>query len=381
MSMLAKIKNPVLIVCGLALATAAILIGSGFVGGSSSKPKPVAKPSHGWRAIANAPESVAAGRTVVWTGTEMIVAGVNPGSDGTFIHPTELAEAYNPATDTWRELAEPPATSSLCPRNAVWTGKEMLVWGCELLAYDPVANAWRRLADPPTRHGIVAWTGRELIGWGGGCCGDASDDGSAYDAATNTWRKLAPAPVAGQQSPVGAWTGRELVVFNGRGPDGTRVGGAAYNPNTDTWRRIPSQPAIRPGAIAVYDGNEIHVLGAHRDTVYSFNPRNSHWRQLPPTELGVDGLVAVWTGNRLIASGATTTAYEPPTDVWTTLSPSPLGPRQGAQGVWTGRELIVWGGVVPTAAGTSNSPRYLTDGAAFRPPKYTPPLPQCCGGS
>ena len=56
------------------------------------------------------------------------------------------------------------------------------------------------------------WTGRELIGWGGGCCGDVSDDGSAYNPETNTWRKLAEAPVAGQQSPAGAWTGHELVT-------------------------------------------------------------------------------------------------------------------------------------------------------------------------
>ena len=117
----------------------------------------------------------------------------------------------------------------------------MLVWGCGLTAYNPSTNQWRRLPDSPTRNGIVVWTGRELIGWGGGCCGDVSDDGSAYNPVTNTWRKIAAAPVSGQQSPVGAWTGRELVIFNGHGPEGARVGGAAYNPRTDSWRRIPSE--------------------------------------------------------------------------------------------------------------------------------------------
>jgi len=369
MSLLAKIKNPILVACGLALATAAILIGSGFVGGSSSKAKPVAKPSHGWRAIADAPKSVAAGRTVVWTGTEMIVAGVNPGPDGTYIHPTKLAEAYNPATDTWRTLAQPPATWSLCPRDAVWTGKEMLVWGCDLLAYDPAANAWRRLPNPPTRHGIVAWTGRELIGWGGGCCGDVSDDGSAYNPVTNTWRKLAPAPVSGQQSPIGAWTGRELVVLNGHGPEGDRVGGAAYNPTKDSWRRIPSRRGIR-ALRAVYDGNEIYAIGGKG--VLGFNPSNNAWRELPRAALG-DG-AAAWTGNRLIVSGSATNAYDPPRDLWTTFDSSPLGSRDDAAVAWTGHELIVWGGFVPAASG---SPKYLADGAAFSPPKYSAPLPQC----
>jgi N-acetylneuraminic acid mutarotase len=302
----------------------------------------------------------------------MIVAGVNPGSDGTFIHSTEVAQAYDPAADTWRELAAPPATPGYCRRDAVWTGKQMLVWGCDLLSYDPVANKWRRLPDPPTRHGIVAWTGHELIGWGGGCCGDVSDDGSAYNPATNTWRKLAPAPVNGQQSPLGAWTGRELVIFNGHGPEGDRVGGAAYNPKSDTWRRIPSRPGIR-ALTAVSDGNEIYAVGGPR--VLAFNPSNNHWRQMPRSAAGAGDLVAVWTGNRLIVSGAATKAYDPARDLWATLSSSPLGPRLGAEAVWTDREMIVWGGGVPAASG---SPKYLSSGAAFLPPKYSPRLPECC---
>lgn len=371
MSRFTKIKNSALLALGLAVAVAGILVGVGFVGGSSSASDRPAAEAGVWRSLAKAPKPIAAGRTVVWTGSEMIVAGANPGSDGTFIHSTEVAEAYSPAADTWRELAEPPATPSYCRRDAVWTGKEMLVWGCDLLAYDPAANEWRRLPDPPTRHGIAVWTGRELIGWGGGCCGDVSDDGSAYNPAANTWRKLAPAPVSGQQSPIGAWAGRELVIFNGHGPEGNRVGGAAYNPKTDTWRRIPSQVGIR-ALTAVYDGNEIYAVGGPR--VVAFNASNDHWRQLPRTRLGTGDLGAVWAGNRLIVSGSATVAYDSPRDLWTTLSSSPLGSRQDAEAVWTGRELIVWGGFVPTASG---SPTYLADGAAFIPPKYSPPLPQC----
>lgn len=355
---------------GLALAAVVTVAGCGVGGRSSSAPnRPSAKAPARWQAIANAPQPIAADRTTVWTGSEMIVTGVNPGPDGTFIHSTEVAEAYRPATDTWRELAEPPATPSYCRRDAVWTGKEMLVWGCDLLSYDPGANEWRRLPDSPTRHGIAVWTGRELVGWGGGCCGDVSDDGSAYNPATNTWRKLAPAPVSGQQSPVGAWTGRELVIFNGHGPEGDRVGGAAYNPTTDSWRRIPSRPGIR-ALTAVYDGNEIYAIGGVR--VLAFNPSNGAWRQLPQSALA--GPAGIWTGNRLLVPGSATKAYDPPRDLWTSFASSPLGSRGDAATVWTGHELVVWGGSVPAASG---SPSYLADGAAFIPPKYSAPLPQC----
>ena len=381
MARLLKANRPALIVLGLALAAVAIVAGCGGRGGSSAAShRPTANATGNWRALPNAPEAIAAGRTTVWTGSEMIVTGIKLDANGTFINSTEVAEAYNPGTSTWRLLPTPPKTENYCRRSAAWTGEEMLVWGCELTAYNPTSNRWHRLPDSPTRHGIVVWTGRELVGWGGGCCGDVSDDGSAYDPATNAWRKVAPAPISGQQSPIGAWTGRELVIFNGRSPEGTRVGGAAYNPTTDTWRRIPSQPSSRSGSVAVYDGNEIHVLGARRGgTVFSFNPTNDRWRQLPRTALAGEGLVAAWTGNRLIASAATTGAYDPARNIWTTLAPSPLGARQGAQGVWTGRELVIWGGFVPPPANASSSPKYLSDGAAFLPPKYSPPPPEHSG--
>ena len=379
MARLLNTKGTAFLVFGLVLAALAIVAGCGGRGGSSSaSDRPTAKAAGHWRAIADAPKPIAAGRTTVWTGSEMIVTGINPGSDGTFADWSEVAEAYNPGTNAWRMLPTPPRTENYCKRDAVWTGTEMLVWGCKVTAYDPATGKWRLLPDAPTRHGIVAWTGRELIGWGGGCCGDVSDDGSAYNPVTNTWRKIPAAPVSGQQSPVGAWTGRELVVFNGWSPEGTRVAGAAYNPRTDSWRRIPSERGLSALAIAVYDGNEIHVLGARPDIVFSFNPSNNRWRQLPRTDLASNGLVAAWTGNRLLAAGTTTSAYDPARDRWTTFSSSPLGHRVGAQGVWTGRELIVWGGQAPTPAGASTTPTDLKDGAAFRPPKYTPPPPECC---
>jgi hypothetical protein len=212
-----------LLVFGLLVALGAILAGVGFVGGTSSASNPSTASVGVWRELPDAPDAIAAGRTTVWTGSEMIVTGFNPGPDGTFVDSTEVAQAYNPGTNGWRQLPAPPKTANYCRRSATWAGDEMLVWGCGLTAYSPTTNVWRRLPDAPTRHGIVAWTGRELIGWGGGCCGDVSEDGSAYNPLTNTWRKLASAPVRGQQSPVGAWTGRELVVFNGRTPEGTPV--------------------------------------------------------------------------------------------------------------------------------------------------------------
>ena len=104
----------------------------------------------------------------MWTGTELIVSGLTGAApDGNLLESTEVTLSYNPATHAWRRLAAaPPKTDNYCRRGAVWTGKEMLVWGCGFVAFDPVTNHWRRLSDPPARQGIVVWTGREMIGWG-----------------------------------------------------------------------------------------------------------------------------------------------------------------------------------------------------------------------
>jgi hypothetical protein len=365
-------KRTLLALVTLAVA-AAIVLGAGFAQSFGSKSGHPSKATGSWRSLAAAPDSIAAGRTAVWTGTELIVAGVKLDPQGTFLNSTEVAESYDPATDSWRRLGAPPKTSPLCPRSAAWTGKQMLVWGCNLLAYDPASDTWRRLPDSPTRHGIVAWTGRELIGWGGGCCGDVSYDGSAYDPATNTWRKLAPAPVSGQQSSVGAWTGRELVIFNGHSPEGGTVGGAAYNPKTDTWRRIPSEAKLAPAAPAVLVENEIDVVNMD-GTVLAFNPSNNHWRELPKAELGHGPFVVVSTGRLLLVAGPkAAAAYEPHADRWTMLASSPLRQRDGALAAWTGSSMIVSGGVVGTPGGTTSPPRYLRDGAALTPPSIPDP--------
>ena len=402
---LGKTTKRLIFACGLLAAAAGVAVGSGAFDGSkaSAAPRrPVTKPARKiprqapgvWRRLPDAPIEVDAGLTSVWTGTEMIVSGVRADSPGlSFAKSTDVAAAFNPATQTWRSLATPPRTQSFCRRSSVWTGKEMLVWSCDQFGFNPVTNTWRRLPSAPTQQGIVAWTGRELIGWGGGCCGDVSDSGSAYNPQTNTWRRLAPAPIPGQQSPTGAWTGRELVIFNGRDPDGKPVGGAAYNPTTDTWRRIPSMPGSAQFGIAVWDGSEILIVGGHDQqgvpaTVgLGYDPRTNRYRMLPPMDSGRTQAVAVWTGKQLVFWGGQTNrsrqglAYDPSANRWSPLlQEAPLRPRVDPSAVWTGRELIVWGGVIGTPVGTSTPPQYPGDGAAYIPARTPPMPPQCCGG-
>ena len=337
-----------------------------------------------WRLLPKAPIAPNnGGLAAVWTGRQMLVFGrAATIKQGAAFNRVNVAAAFDPVTRSWRRLRPPRPTPSFMDNDAVWTGKEMLVWGQGTrLGYDPRTNHWRRLPGSPLLsihdgHGIVVWTGREMIGWGGGCCGDAFSDGVAYNPSTNRWRALAPTPLAGDQRPLGAWTGRELILFVGNvNPDTGKpwparlARAAAYDPATDKWRRIAPLPAPRGGASVVWDGREILVVGgaAGRSAPrvgFAYNPATNRWRRLPAMDSGRVEAAAVWTGSRLLVWGGTTRpgssavprhgqAYDPRTNRWSPLPQAPLVGRARPTMVWTGHSLITWGG------------DGKTDGAAF----------------
>lgn len=328
----------------------------------------------------------------VWTGREMLVFGrAQPRPPWS----VDVAASYDPRARTWRRLhpLRGPEGNYEGRYWAIWTGTEMLVEGpLDLQAYDPTRNRWRQL---PVRAavpgGLVVWTGRELLGWGGGCCGDASADGAAYDPATNRRRTLARSPLAPEQSPVGAWTGRELVVLvSGRDPDGKPypsryARAAAYDPRTDRWRRIPPPPAPRTSTTVVWDGREVLVVGgltragAHAVTGFALDPATGRWRRLAPMPAGRTAAAAVWAGTRVLLWGGTTSApsaavpvtprsglaYDPRADRWSVVPRSPIAGRLDPTAVWTGSSMIVWGGNKLLSLHAPGA-RHYADGAAFR---------------
>ena len=326
----------------------------------------------------------------VWTGSRMLVFGrAARTSYLTAPWSIDVAASYDPATNRWRKLTPPPGPKGNYEGSfgAVWTGKEMLVWGpFTHEAYNPATNRWRLLPRPPSDGlnavgaGLVAWTGREMIGWGGGCCGDAFDDGAAYNPTTNTWRTLARSPLTGRQSPLGAWTGRELIVLGGRDGDGKALtGAAAYDPATDTWRRIASPPANTSDAVVVWSGRELLVVGGTGEgrklptAGIGYITATNRWRTLPPMESGRARAAAVWTGKRLFVWGgeqrlsgedvlpAHGLAYDPKSGRWSPLPEASVQGRLDPVAVWTGKRMIVWGGSDPGEYDAR------VDGAAFAP--------------
>jgi len=348
-----------------------------------------------WRRLPAAPSPPPTALTVsVWTGKQMVTFGRAYPRPPAGI---DVAAAYTPAANRWRRLTplKGPVGNFQGLYHAVWTGKEMLVLGPDdFQAFDPLSNHWRRPAATPAAldgAGLVVWTGKELIDWGGGCCGDAFSTGWAFDPARNAWRMLPSSPLAPSQGPAGVWTGRELIVLvSGINPDGKRYPAsfarfAAYNPATGTWRRLAPLPSPRFGATVLWDGHEVLVVGGAGPARagkppplpkvgFAYNPATNRWRRLSPMPSGRENFVSVWTGRRLLIWGGSTTAGAPPKSLpgglafdpaanrWATFTRGPLSGRVSLTAVWTGRSMILWGGA-------TTLPRYkvFTDGAAFTP--------------
>lgn len=305
--------------------------------------------------------------------------------------PVADGAAYDPATNQWRAVTRSPLSARL-RSVAVWADTALVVWGGNSgdtalndgALYDPAADQWRPMAAAPLtgRFGAAAaWTGKELLIWGGGEGGQTAlinyNDGAAYNPQTNTWRTLAASPLSARSAITGAWTGTELVVWGGfAGEDNPLDDGGAYNPATDKWRTVSTSPLSARSASAQWTGKEVLYWGGGASKV-SFNdgaaydPATDKWRSLPESPLQPRrAFASAWTGREwLIWAGGPDNslvfygdgaAYDPAENRWRDI-PS-WNARFGPSGVWTGKAFITWGGIYAPV-----KIEVLADGASYEP--------------
>ncbi len=328
--------------------------------------------------------------TAVWTGTSMIVWG-GVGAGGV---PLVDGGRYDPVSDTWTPTSTSGAPSGRFFHTAVWTGNEMIVWGgtSGVLTntggrYDPVSDTW--VATPsasaplPRYFHTAVWGNGRMIVWGGwGSSNVSLNTGGQYDPVTNTWSQtsLAGAPEArGQHTAV--WTGSDMIVWGGYDylADTNFDTGARYDPVSNTWVPISAvgAPEGRNWHAAVWTGSEMIVWGGQISFAEADFPLNSGGRYdaLADTWVPVSTVnapsgrttSAVWTGNQMIVWGGGRTTgpqntggrYSPETDSWTPTSTLNAPSASGyLEAVWTGNVMIVWQG-----GGETQGSRYdpLTD--------------------
>ncbi len=321
--------------------------------------------------LSNAPFGRAQ-HSAVWTGSRMIVWG------GGFPGTTNTGGVYHPATDSWTQTSLSGAPSPRNLASTVWSGTEMIVWSGYTgsgfapggARYNPNTDSWTPMStanEPIGRYdGAFVWSGTEMIVWGGTSSGSNYGTGGRYNPANDTWTPTSSvnAP-SGRRGHTGVWTGTEMIVWGGNLSDSPQVGGR-YNPATDTWQLTTTvnAPRIRADLTSVWSGTEMIVWGGFSDATTEFestggryNPVTNSWSPTStnnvPESRGQHS--AVWTGTEMIVWGGVSAQqkksggrYNPATDSWqpTSLIDAPP-PRQNPEAVWTGIEMIIWGGALP----------------------------------
>ncbi|NIA25846.1 MAG: hypothetical protein GWP04_09810 [Gammaproteobacteria bacterium] len=260
--------------------------------------------------------------------------------------PSSFVTPPSSTTSTTRLVSPSSSTTTTLPPIGRW----------EPMPVGPVARA---------EH-VSVWTGTELLVWGNPLGPvETQATGDAYDPVTRTWRPMASAPEA-RRTPAAVWTGSRLLIWGGDRAMGDSTDfdlandGFAYDPATDTWSLIPAAPIEgRAYMFNVWTGTELIVWGGMVDhdgmevaagDGAAYDPATNTWRVLAPSPLGAGNPgVGVWTGHELIIGGdgdatdgdPSWASYDPVTDTWSKIADPPGVRSYGVSaGVWTGQEML-----------------------------------------
>ena len=314
----------------------------------------------------------------IWTGSEMIVWG---GFDGASYYNT--GGRYNPVTDSWTETSTTNEPSARDGHVAVWTGGEMVVWGGwdgtfyfnTGGRYNPATDSWitTSTSNAPSARGYATavLTGTEMIIWGGAYQISYLNTGGRYNPSTDIWTETSTTNAPSiRWSHTAVWTGEEMVIWGGYNADGSDPDlntGGKYNPSTDSWiaTSMTNAPSKRDLHAAIWTGSEMIVWGGQYwdgswhdfNDGYKYYPGSNSWAPIssagaPPSR---SGHTAIWTGTSMIVWGGHHLTYSSPldtggiytlsSDTWSS-TPALNAPsaRLNHAAVWTGTEMIVWGG-------------------------------------
>jgi N-acetylneuraminic acid mutarotase len=338
-------------------------------------------------------------------GTGTNEPGSVPKGSGPIVGTPSDPGAGPPRPKGWRKLPPAPLRNRHSA-SAVWTGREMIVWGGawragnasiwldDGAAYDPAADRWRKIAGSPLAgrsDAFIAWTGSQVLVWGGQRrdsltgFGDEWTDGALYDPAKNTWKPMAKWPLTERYGARAVWTGKRLVVWGGAsaaaGKDPPPLAdGAAYDPEDDKWTKLPSAPIsgrIAPlagtrgdstlvswGPGEVRDGKRVpaadsalYDAGARRWSPAADAPE-------PPKEtwcIDASECVGVDTGSGVLFAGQGL-AWDARSNRWSTVAANQFADPlfEGKAQAWTGNRMMFWGGGMLESAADA-PPATVTD--------------------
>lgn len=268
--------------------------------------------------------------------------------------------------------------------GAVWTGSRFLVFGGATdpqydatdtgALFDPATQTWTPMSttgDPGPRHTVrMVMIGGQMIEYAGGSGLGAIAGGGRYDPQTDTWSPMSTTNAPGARLYACALAiGDRMLTWGGwKDPSHLQTGGI-YDPQTDTWTAMSTvgAPSARSFASAVWTGSDVIVWGGCSGglpqcaTAYGdgaiYNPATDTWRPMSSTGAPSPRYehTAVWTGSEMIVFGGAADAseatalgdggiYDPATDTWRALATTGAPtPRIDASAAMLGGQMLIWG--------------------------------------
>lgn len=365
----------------------------------------------GWTPTSKPPQGVGAraGHDGIWTGKEVIIWGGSFGTNG-----LTSGARFDLKTNTWRPMTLLNAARPYLGNNsAVWAGEpvnRMIIFGGSFPPlgldggiYNPEADVWTKLEiDGDRAKGIPAppnvptfrlnhsavWTGKEMIVWGGHCTGTCyRKDGAAYDPQTDKWRKIqTPSFLAGRKEATAIWTGTHMLIWGGDVGGRPFNDGGLYDPENDTWKPITltAAPVARIWYSAVWTGTEMIIWGGapSRADGKIYNPVTDRWRPMSTyglslnsrkQALGKEVHSAVWTGEEMIVWGGRGSTpfngyrYSPKFDQWLPITNENAPTNRILHtAVWGDGAMMIWGGLGKRVT-TADGPYAGATGGVYRP--------------
>lgn len=272
---------------------------------------------------------------------------------GTDASPADLATAVQVADSLTvvpdesaieRQEQRPPSVGAFGAAGA-WTGREVLLWGGEQPMLSSVFD--------PSMAGVVSTNAAPEP-----YSNRSSASGARLDPAVGGWQPIASPPAAavgGRQGSV--WTGDELLLWGSELGDGR---GFAYRPTDDTWRPLTAPIGEEEGSlyapVLLWTGDQVLLFGQvfgpfttrGEVVVSAYTPATDAWSPIafPPDLPRAPVIGGVWTGTEavLFVGDGSGMAYDPRTSAWRTFAGpvDALGAAVVASNVaWTGEQLQV----------------------------------------
>ena len=264
-----------------------------------------------------------------------------------------------------RDVCGPEAATSLpflgaplgrLGAHLAWTGAELIVWGgagqTTGARLDPAAGLWRAMpaaGAPSARLGSIAtFSGDELLVWGG------AGGGAAYRPVTNTWRPIVQGPLQLRLHAAHTFTGTEWVIVHGREASAALADGARFIPATGEWIDMADSPlAPRSEAAALWTGRRVLVgfgvdgAGQALNDAAFYDPVDDSWSAVSV----VPGCAGAATAHRAGSHGVFVSTggwcrLDFESSGWQAVAPRPAGRTMSVRSIAasTGADIVVYGG-------------------------------------